>query len=156
MVHKFKEDLDNAKRNIQIADHLIYITFPLINERRLLLKIFEDIHKSIINCINAVLNYEYLYKKIVLYKDSKENFRTFFNKCAKNYDLNNYQIKKILELLELNKKHKQSAMEFPKKEKIIILSDNLKTEYLNLQKIKDYLLLAKEIYNKINKKLKFI
>ena len=82
--------------------------------------------------------------------------RTFMEKCAKNYGLTNEQIKKIKEIIELNKQHKQSAMEFVKKDKIVILSDNLGTQILDLQKIKEYLLLAKELLMKTNNKAKQI
>lgn len=154
-MEKFQENLKQAIRSLQIADHMTYITFPLINEQRLLLKIFDEICKTIINCINAILNYEYLYKRIQIYSDNGENIRTFANKCAKSYNLNNEQIKKILEILELNKRHKQSAMEFVKKDKIIILSDNLRTQILDIRNIKEYLLLAKELLMKANSKIKF-
>ena len=154
MPEKFQENLQEAIRSLQIADHMTYITFPLINEQRLLLKIFDEIHKSVINCINAILNYEYLYKRIQLYTDNKENIKIFADKCAKTYSLNNEQIKKIFEIINLNKKHKQSAMEFVKKEKIVILSDNLKTQTLDIHKIKEYLLLAKELLMQANLRMK--
>ena len=153
-MEKFQENLKQAIRSLQIADHMTYVTFPLVNEQRLLLKIFDEIYKSIINCINAILNYEYLYKRIQLYANNGENIRTFANKCAKTYNLNNEQIKKILEILELNKKHKQSAMEFVKKDRVVILSDSLNTQTLDVHKVKQYLLLAKELLMEVNKKVK--
>jgi len=153
-MEKFQENLAQAIKNLQIADHMAYVTYPLINDRRLLLKIFDEIHKSIISCINAILNYEYLYKRIRLYKENNYNMQTFMNKCAKNYELSNEQIKKIKEILELNNQHKQSAMEFVKKDKIVILSDDLGTQTIDIQKIKTYLLLAKELLMKTNNKVK--
>ena len=153
-MEKFQENLQQAIKSLQIADHMAYVTFPLVNEKRLLLKIFDEISKSIINCINAILNYEYLYKRITLYKDNKENMQTFVDKCAKNYNINNEQIKKIKEIIETNQNHKQSAMEFVKKDKIVILSDNLKTDILDIRIIKEDLLLAKELLMKTNSKIK--
>ncbi len=153
-MEKFQENLQQAIKALQIADHITYVTFPLVNDRRLLLKIFDEIYKSITNCINTILNYEYLYKRIKLYSDNQENIRTFAQKCSKTYNLNNEQTKKILEILEINKKHKQSAMEFVKKDKIVILSDTLKTQILDINKIKQYLLLAKELLMNINNKIK--
>ncbi len=154
MQEKFQVNLKEAIRALQIADHMTYVTFPLVKEQRLILKIFDEIYKSIIGCINAILNYEYLYKRIKLYRDNNDNMQTFIDKCAKNYTLNNEQIKKIKEILELNKKHKQSAMEFVKKDKVVILSDSLKTQVLTIQIIKQYLLLAKELLMKVNEKMK--
>ena len=87
-MEKFHQDLKEAIKSLQIADHMTYVTFPLVNEQRLLLKIFDEIYKSIISCINAILNYEYMYKRIKLYTDNKENIRTFAYKCSRNYNLN--------------------------------------------------------------------
>jgi len=153
-MEKFQQNLEQAVKALQIADHMTYVTFPLVSEQRLLLKIFDEIHKSILNCINAILNYEYLYKRIQIYANNGENLRTFTNKCAKAYNLNNEQTKKILEIIELNKKHKQSAMEFVKRDKIVILSDTLKTQTLDIYKIKQYLLLAKELLMQVNARMK--
>ena len=96
MTEKFQENLEDAIKNLQIADHLAYITLPLVKDNRLLLKIFDSIYKSIISCINAILNYEYLYKRIKIYKSTEENLQTFVHKCAKNYNLTNKQIKVYL------------------------------------------------------------
>lgn len=152
-MEKFQENLKEAIKSLQIADHMTYVTFPLVNERRLLLKIFDEIYKSVISCINAILNYEYLYKRIKLYSDNYDNFQTFAEKCAKNYQINNEQVKKIREILLINKQHKQSAMEFVKNKKVVILSDNLGTQTLDIFKIKQYLLLAKELLMKTNSKI---
>jgi hypothetical protein len=154
MTEKYQENLEDALKNLQIADHLAYITLPLVNDNRLLLKIFDSIYKSIISCVNAILNYEYLYKRIKIYRGTEENLQTFIHKCAKNYNLTNKQIKEIQQIILLNKQHKQSAMEFVKKDKVVILSDSLGTQIIDIQKIKEYLLLSKELLrntrNKIN------
>ena len=153
-MEKFQENLAQAVKNLQIADHMAYVTYPLVNEKRLLLKIFDEIYKSIISCINAILNYEYLYKRIKLYQENNQNIQTFIDKCAKEYGLTNKQIKDIKEILELNKKHKQSAMEFVRRDKIVILSDSLGTQTIDIQRIKEYLLLAKELLMRTNNRIK--
>ncbi len=152
-MEKFRENLNEAVKRLQIADHMTYVTYPLVNERRLLLKIFDEIYKAVINSINTVLNYEYLYKRIVLYQNNGDNLNTFMNKCARWYGLSNQQIKKMKELIELNRRHIQSAMEFVKKDKLVIMNDSLSTQILDIRLIKEYLLLAKEFLMKVNKKV---
>ena len=104
-----------------------------------------NISKSIINCIDSILKYET--------PNLKPDINVF-PKYARQYDLNNEQTKKILEIIDLNEKHKKSSMEFVRENKIVILSDNLKTQSLDLQIIKTYLLLAKELLMKVNQKIK--
>jgi len=151
-MEQHEKNLKEAVRHLQIADHMTYVTFPIVNEHRLLLKIFDEIYGSIINCVNSILNYEYLYKRIELYNSSRDNLDTFA-RVAKDYDLSNEQIKRIKEVIDLNKKHKQSAMEFVKQDKVVIMSDNLGTQILDLRKIKEYLLLAKELMVKVKGKV---
>ena len=143
-MEQHEKDLKEAVRHLQIADHMTYVTFPLINEHRLLLKIFDEIYNSIINCVNSILNYEYLYKRIQLYDNHGDNLDTFV-RIAKDYELSNEQVKRIREVIDLNKKHKQSAMEFVRRDKVVIMSDSLSTKVLDLRIIKEYLLLAKEL-----------
>ena len=153
-MEKFQENIKKAAKSLQVADHMTYVTLPIVNENRLLIKIFDEIYKSVINSVNAVLNYEYMYKKIKLYKKNSENLKTFVQKCAVNYNLTHQQIKTMLEIINLNQKHKKSAMEFVKQNKIVILSDNLNTKTLDIIKIKEYLLTAKELLMQVNKKIK--
>ena len=140
-MEKFKEDFQKAIRSIKIADHMTYVTYPLVNEKRLLLKIFTEITNSITYCISCILDYEKI--------NSRPPIELFIENAPK-YEINKTQIKKIQEILKINQKHKESAMEFVKKNKIVILSDNLRTQTLDIYKIKEFLLIAKEFLMKIN------
>ena len=151
-MEEFQKNLKEAIRQLKIADHLTYVTFPIVNEKRLLLKIFDEIYNSVINCIYSILKYEYYYKRIILYADFNDNFETFMS-LSKNYGLTSEQVRKIKLIIEINKKHKKSPLEFVKKEKIVIMSDNLNTEIIDLRSIKEYLLLAKEFLMKVSKRV---
>ena len=48
---------------------------------------FISINRAVIKEITAILQYEYLYKRINLYKDTKTNFETFRTKSATRYDI---------------------------------------------------------------------
>lgn len=139
--------LEKAKKSLQMADHLTYMTFPLIRENRLLLKILDELSISIISTINAILQYEYTHKRIQLYKDAKENFQTF-KKLTGKYKISQEQLNKIIELLTIAEKHKKSPFEFAKNNKIVIMSDNLRTDTLTLEKIKSFLLETKDLLKK--------
>src|SRR3989344_2557202 len=95
---KFQQSLNQSIRHLQVADHMTYVTYPLINEKRLLLK-------------------------------------------------------KIQEIIEISNRHKESAMEFVRNEKIVILSNSLGTKILDIQQVKGYLLIAKELLLKVNQRM---
>lgn len=144
---KYQISLEKAKRYIQTADHLAYITFPLLKENRLLLKVLEELNLAVLNTINSILQYEYLYKRILIYQESRDNLATF-KSLAHKYNITPEQINKLVEIISITEKHKKSPFEFVKNGKIVIMSDNMKTETINLEKIKDYLLEVKDILRK--------
>lgn len=143
----FVISLGKARKSLQMADHLTYMTFPIVRENRLLLKVLDELYSAIISTINAILQYEYTYKRISLYKDPKENFRTFKSLAGK-YALNQEQLNKIIDILVLAEKHKKSPFEFSKNDKIIIMSESLRTDTLTLEKIKSFIIETKDFLRK--------
>jgi hypothetical protein len=153
MEKKFHEYLLDSKRNLQIADHMTYVTFPLINENRLLLKILDEIYKGILNATTAAITYECLKIKIKISEDSTQNIENFLKEFSTEYSLNSDELRKIIEIIEFHKKHKLSPMEFVKKEKVVIMSKDSRIDTLNIEKTKEYLSVSKSLYKKIEKKL---
>lgn len=154
MAERFTQSLDEALKALQIADHMTYITFPLVKEKRLMLKILSELNLAILSTINAILQYEYYYKRIQIYSDSRENFNTF-RKIAGRYEITPEQLKKVIEIISLAEKHKRSPFEFVKNDKIVILSDRMQTDTISIDKIKSFLIEAKDILKKANLKIKF-
>lgn len=142
------KNLEEAEKKIKTIDHILYVTFPLIKDKKILLKTILESKISIMNCINSILQYEYLQGKTNLSQDSKQNLKTFIEECAPRYNINPQEIRKIFDLLEIVEKHKKSSFEFVKNNKIIILSDTMQLEAITLEKTKEFLSLAKEILKK--------
>ena len=144
-MEKFLENLHEAEQLIKKIDHMVYVTYPLIQEKRLVLKIISETKNAIIKCINSILQYEYLYKRVRLTKDPKENMKIFKVKCAPRYNISIEEIKLMLELFDLIEKHKKSPFEFKKQEKIVILSENSSPKVIVIENAKEFLALAKGI-----------
>jgi len=153
-MEKFLEHIQEAENIIRKIDHLVYVTFPLVKDKRLLLKSITESKRAIVSCINSILQYEYLYRRIRIYKDPGLNFQTFKNKCSKRYGINENEIKLINHLFEVSKKHEQSSFEFIKQDKIIILSEKLQPETIPIEKTKEFLVLAKDILYKTKNTIK--
>lgn len=132
--------LHESLRHLTIAENITYSTFPLIDDKKLLLKVLEEIQKSIINSIN-LMNTNIFFKKEINPEKNKKIIR-----ILKKSDFQAEDIKKIMKILEINKKHKESAIEFSRKEKVVIMMDNLKILTLDITEIKDYIKLAKKLY----------
>jgi hypothetical protein len=152
-MEKFHSALESASKTLQTADHLIYITFPLIKDNRLLIKIFSEIYTSVLSVVNAVLQYDYAYKRIMLYSDARTNFKNFREKCAPRFGITSEEVVKMIEIFKIMEEHRQSPMEFVKMDKFVILSDSLQTDVVTIEKLKEYLLVARKILQKVNNKI---
>jgi hypothetical protein len=149
-MEKYEENLNNALKEIRIADHILYITYHIIKDKRLLLKSLDQEYEALINIINATLQYEYLWKRVQLYNDPKLNFETFVNKCSKRYNITPKEIEEINQFIVTVEMHKKSSIEFMRRESIVIMSNGLKTALLNQEKLKKYLQLIKNIIKKVS------
>ena len=152
-MEKFIENLKEAEKIIRTIDHLTYVTFPLVKDKRLLLKILSETKLAVANCINSILQYEYLYKRIKLYKDPKSNFNTFKEKCSKTYGITNEELKLISDLFEIVEMHKKSSMEFVRSEKIVILANNSQPKSISIEKIKEFLRISKSLLQKTKNRI---
>lgn len=145
---KYIESLNHAIKNIKVADHIVYVTYPVISDKRLLLKSLEHIYEALIGIINAILQYDYFWQKIQLSREAKVNLEIFINQCSKRYNINSEEISEIIEAIMLAENHKKSSVEFLRKEKIIIMTDNLKTTTLDQERLKKYLNLLRKLLEK--------
>lgn len=152
-MEKFLESIQEAEKSLKNTDHMVYVTFPLVKDKRILLKAIEGMKKVITNCIKAILHYEYLYKRIQLSKDPKANFKTFVERCAPRYDITSEELKIILEILDFAEKHSKSPFEFSKNEKIIILSSSMEPKTLTLEKSKEMLAISKSVLKKTQRRI---
>ncbi len=144
-MEKIFENLEKSEKSFQTASHLLYVTYSLVRDKNLLLKILTEIKIGIASCINAILQYEYLYARIRLSSNSQINFKTFIEKCYSRYNLSETDIKRIKKIFDLVEKHKKSPFEFSKQEKIVILSENMNSEIITLEIIKGFLETFKKI-----------
>lgn len=149
MTEKFLEYIKTAENKIQKVDHMIYITFPLIKDKRLLLAILSELNIIMLNILNAILQYDFIYKKINLSKNAKENLETFIEFSSKNFKIDEKEINLILKLLDLGEKHKKSGFEFMKEEKVVILSETLKPSIITIENAKEFLLFEKTLLKKV-------
>jgi|SRR3989344_5243117 len=147
-MEKFLENLILAEKTIKSADHMIYVTFPLIKDKRLLFKVLQETKNAVALCINSILQYEYIYKRIKLYKDSKLNLRIFIEKCVPRYNITKEEINLVHELFDFVEKHKESPFEFIKDDKLVVLSSSLRPRTMTIEKTKAFMITAKSILRK--------
>ena len=141
-MEKFQENLENAKQYFKTAEHMTYVSMQILKDTRLLIKILEQMHKSLMFMIKSLLQFEHN-KGLYLYKNSELNFNIFKQKIAPKY-LRQQDIENILEIINLKQAHSLSLSEFVKNDKFVLfLGDNY--EVLTLEKIKSLLISLKKL-----------
>ena len=151
-IHReFFDSLYEAEKFWNSADHLVYITLPVVKDTKLLLRVLENLHKCAVRAISTILKFEYLYKRITLSSDSARNLEIFFSKCASRYGLGTDDREKIKKIIHLGKKHKEAGVEFPRSGKVIILDDNLGREEIRVEEMKVFIRVLRGLLDNMNK-----
>lgn len=140
-----------AKKSLKSADHLAYMTYPLVKDLKIILLITENIYSAVMNGMEAILHYDRYYKRINLLPENFESrFETFKQKCAPRYNLDTDDIMLIEDIRNVLKHHKSSNMEFIRNDKLIICSPSFKMKTFDINSIKQYLVRTKKFISKVD------
>lgn len=142
-MQNFEKLVLDASRHLRLADHLTFVTYPMLKDAKLLLSILDNLDKTFKAGLDAFLYYELLYKRISSFpQDLKSKLDLFQRTSAMRYGLNEYPII-IREIDFLLKKHKESPVEFVKDGRLVICSDSYRLKVIQIEDLKKYLLKAK-------------
>lgn len=124
--------IDAARQEHQKADHLIYMTYPVVKEIKLLIVAIDSIYKAVANCIEAVVSYEKAYKRIPPVKqDFKSDLRLFKGHCVKRYEIGKEILAFVDEVVRIADARKNSPVSFARGDSYVLCSHG----YENLNKI---------------------
>lgn len=140
-----KNSLAEAKRTLKIADHIVFVTYKLVNDPKILIVVLENLFLCFTNSMAAVLYYERYYKKIPPFHDNfQSKFNMFREKIINKYNISSDYLKVIEEIKDLLLAHQKSPLEFKRKDKFVICSEQYKLRSITIPKMKDYVAKAKE------------
>jgi gamma-glutamyl:cysteine ligase YbdK (ATP-grasp superfamily) len=146
---KHAESILASEKYLANADHLLYVTYNVIKEKKLLLNVLENLYKALLYGINAVLTFEHETRHVRLYNESSRNLQ-IFKIVAKNYNITSQELGLIDEIMLIIKKHKESGLVFTRGEKVVIMVED-KIIFFDLAKTKEYIQAVKIIISKIKK-----
>ncbi|MFP4112562.1 MAG: hypothetical protein ACLFPQ_03665 [Candidatus Woesearchaeota archaeon] len=134
-----------AKKNIQVADHMLFVTYPLIKDPKLLLAVMENMFLSLTNSMRLLLYHERTYKRVPSFFDTFESkYRVLSEKAALRYGITQETLDFLRHVKNVLVAHKRSPIEFSRRDQFVICSDDYKLEVLGIEEIKDYLKKAKQ------------
>lgn len=148
--------LEKANKLFEVADHLTYVTYPMVKEPKLIFTITEHILNSCVSAMDALLYYEYTYKRIDSYQNNNfmEKINIFKYKVAPRYGIDRKHIFIMEDLKMILDRHKKSPVEFSKNNSIIMCNPNYEVTTITIEKVKNYVYESKNFLNKVNSLLK--
>ena len=143
---------DKAVQKIRVADHMLFMTYPLVKDPKLLLSIVENVFASLDYGVSALLHHERLFKKIPPFHDTfPSRFEIFKDKMIPKHDLSPKYAKLIKEVQGILSEHKKSPVEFARKDKFVICSPSYSLKTIDTNLVKKYIFETKVFVNSINK-----
>jgi hypothetical protein len=147
-MEKFQELRENAKKKINIADHILTQTYPIIQDPKLLLAVLENIFLALTNGMGSILYYERLFKRIPPFHDNFDSkFNMFSARIVNRHKIDRKHSEMIRDVKSIIVQHRQSPIEFSRKDKLIICNDNYDMKTVSVDNIKEYVMMAKEFLN---------
>lgn len=146
--------LNKANQLFKTADHLVYVTYPLLKDNKLIITILENLSESMNKAMDAVILYEKNYKRIMHFPTDFKSKIEVFKRASNHYNIPRNYIVLIQDLNDIIERRKSSNMEFVKNDKYIICNGNYDLISLNYDKIKEYLNISKHFFERVNYILK--
>lgn len=139
-MERFQEAREQARRNLKVADHMAFITYPLVKDNKLLIAILENIFLALTNALGSLLYYERLFKRIPPFHDNFDSkINMFKERCAERYRLSREYAAMMLEIKNLILEHKRSPVEFSRSEGFVICTENYRFKKISIEQIRSYI-----------------
>lgn len=141
--------LKKAKEQMNIGDHMLYMTYPILKENKLIISIAENIYNAMLYSMDALLMYERMYKRILSYPDKFSVKLEILRKISPRYNLNKDIIPTMQDLKIFLDERKNSRVEFSKNDKYVLFNQKQELRSLGIEKLKQNLNISKNMVNSI-------
>lgn len=135
--------IDKARKSLQVADHMAYVTYNVVREPRILLSILENVFLAYANAMNALLEHERMYKRIPAYADNFESKLDAYRRVEARYKLKPEYSLIMKDIKDTLYAHKRSPMEFRRDDRFVICSEDYRMKAITLADMKGYISKAK-------------
>ena len=143
-------DLSSAKKELKLADHMLYVTLPLIADERLFISIIDHLFKSAVGVIGKYLEREVSYKRLeVVPKDAKSQIELFKRMYLPKLGLDRKTGEMFDSLLSAKNARSNVQSNFARKDKFVIISRDYRIHTIDKDSIKKYISLQKKLISRI-------
>lgn len=152
---KYEEEIKEAEEEIKMADHLIYVTSPVVKDKNLLTTAFDHIYKSFKSAINGYLLYKRHRKEIFsIPSNTKVKVKFFLEEFGKEFGIEKEDWKDYLDLERMGRRKEEGKHILMKENSLHFILEEYSTISIKVEDIRDNLLMIKNLLNKIKENAK--
>lgn len=139
-MERYEIVLERAKRDLKLADHMINVTYKMVGDPKMLLSVMTRLKSGLDGTMEAMLLYDRLYKRIPPFTENFEMMHQIFRqRCLRRYNLDSSYVDLIAEVHHILKERKESPVEFSRKDKFVICTEDYRMKVLSIDNIKNYI-----------------
>lgn len=129
--------MNDAQYTLRIADHMLTITYPMVKDPKMLLGILASIQKAHDALITSII-------------DEKPLSKTFLGKLqVAKKSLLPEEIRHLEHIHSLIEDHKQSSIEFSRRQSFVIANETYTLRTLTNEDLKKYMVLSKKLLRRL-------
>ena len=149
-MEKYEELILESKKYLKRADHLAFVTYPLIKETKLLLNIVQNLNLSLLKALDSFLVYERTYKRTMQFPLIFKEKINLTQHLGRKYNIQKEELDLIKKIKEIVDYHKKSPIEFSRKEKFVIFSEQYSSyKLLKIEEVKNHIMKAKVFIHRV-------
>lgn len=143
VMERYEECRENALKQMNLADHMFTMTYPLVQDPKLLKVVMKNLYSSMENTLLTLLSYERYYKRVPPFTENYDAMLELCKKVFPKYGISTGYISFLNEVKEAMDVQRASDIEFVRKEKMVFASKDYDLNTLSVKEIKDYIAKAK-------------
>ncbi len=156
LADKSSEDyLRDSQRELGIADHMAYVTMPLLTDKNLFISMVDHLYKSVLYSIMGFLKNEMDYKRLfAIPKEQRDIVDFFLRKYSHQIGIGSETLDMVRRMVNIGITANKSFTQFNRSDKLVVLSQNYNVLEVDKEAVKKYLSLQKKFILKVRENLR--
>jgi len=144
-----------SQKELRIADHMAYVTSPLLTDSNLFASTVNHLYKSILYSVMGFLKNEMDYKRLfALPRENKDKVEFFVRRYAQNMGIETEMLNMVRRMTVVGSAAGSSYKQFSRNNKMVFMSQNFSVEEIDKDSVKKYLSLQKKFILKVKENLR--
>lgn len=140
--------VSTALEELRLADHMIYVTLPLLDDKRVFINAVGHIGKALKDTVRLFMQREADYKQIPFMPGEDLLVNEFINRYSSRLGLQDY-IEMLKSVVSFNDVRGRSSIKLKKNDKFIVISPEYSMVALTIEQVKAFLRQAREFVSRL-------